>query len=321
MKTKLCDLLGIDSPIIGGAMTGVSDPTLTAAISEAGALGVYASGFYADDIGPVREGIQEIKHLTQKPFGVNVALAPPIVDELMDLFCKEGISAVTTGAGSPARFIPMLREAGVVVMPVIASPKHAKKMSAAGASVVIAEGMESGGNAGTMATMPLIPAVVDSTDLPVVAAGGIVDGRGMAAAFALGACGVQMGTRFMLSMESPLCDAAKDFLLSSDGSGTLVLGQRIGNRINPRVVMCPGVQKVLDYETAPGRTLEEYRAFLRGKSTLGCNLGDLDNGYISAGMGIGVITKILSCKEIVEQTMREFHSVCSSLLRAENELK
>lgn len=321
MKTKLCDLLGIDSPIIGGAMTGVSDPTLTAAISEAGALGVYASGFYADDIGPVREGIQEIKHLTQKPFGVNVALASPIVDELMDLFCKEGISAVTTGAGSPARFIPMLREAGIVVMPVIASPKHAKKMSAAGASVVIAEGMESGGNAGTMATMPLIPAVVDSTDLPVVAAGGIVDGRGMAAAFALGACGVQMGTRFMLSMESPLCDAAKDFLLSNDGSGTLVLGQRIGNRINPRVVMCPGVQKVLDYEAAPGRTLEEYRAFLRGKSTLGCRLGDLDNGYISAGMGIGVITEILTCKEIVEQTMREFHSICSSLLRAENEVK
>lgn len=146
-----------------------------------------------------------------------------------------------------------------------------------------------------------------------VAAGGIVDGRGMAAAFALGACGVQMGTRFLLSKESPVCDAAKEFLLSSDGSNTLVLGQRIGNRINPRVVMCPGVQKVLDYEATPGRTLEDYRAFTRGKTALGCELGDLENGYLSAGMGIGTIKECLTCKEIVDQTMREFREICTSL--------
>lgn len=312
MKADICVILGIEYPIIGGAMTGVSDPKLTAAISEAGALGVYASGMHTTDIGYVREEIQELKHITKKPFGVNVAMVSPIINEIMQLLCKEEVAAVTTGAGSPAPYMPMLHEAGITVLPVIASPRHAIKMSEIGATALIAEGMESGGNAGTMSTMPLIPAVVDCTSLPIIAAGGIVDGRGMAAAFALGACGVQMGTRFMLSKESGISESTKDFLLSCDGSNTLVLGQHIGNRINPRVVMSSGVQKVLDYESAPGRTIEEYRNFIRGKSHIGTMIGDLENGYVSAGMGISAITEILSCKEIVENTMREFHNICAS---------
>lgn len=310
MKFDLCAQLGIKYPIIGGAMTGVSDPVLTAAISEAGAFGVYASGMHINDIGAVREGIQECKHLTDKPFGVNVAMVAPIIDELMDFVCRENISAVTTGAGSPEKYMPMLKEAGVSVIPVVASPRQAKKMAAAGVSAIIAEGFESGGNAGRMATMPLIPAVCDAVpDIPVIAAGGIVDGRGMAAAYALGACGIQMGTRFMLSKEARLCSAAEDFLLSKDGSETLVLGQRIGNKVNPRVVMCPGVQMVLDYEAHPETTIADYKKFTAGRSMRALFEGDLDTGYISAGMGIGAIQEVLSCREIVERTMAQFHEI------------
>lgn len=309
MKFDLCKELGIEYPILGGAMTGLSDPTLTAAISNAGAFGIYASGMHINDIGAVREGIQECKHLTDKPFGVNIAMVAPIVGELMEYICKENIAAVTTGAGSPEKYLPMLKEAGVSVIPVVAAPRQAIKMAKAGVTAVVAEGMESGGNAGHMTTMPLIPAVCDAVDIPVIAAGGIVDGRGMAAAYALGACGIQMGTRFMLSKEARLCRAAEDFLLSKDGSETLVLGQRIGNKVNARVVMCPGVQKVLDYEAQPGMTIPEYQAFTRGKSPRALFEGDFETGYISAGMGIGAIHEVLSCKEIVERTMKEFNEI------------
>ena len=318
MKFDLCKELGIQYPILGGAMTGITDPRLTAAISEAGGLGIYASGMHINDIGAVREGIQECKHLTGKPFGVNIAMVAPIVDELMEYVCRENIAAVTTGAGSPAKFIPMLKEAGVRVIPVVAAPRQAVKMAQAGVTAIVAEGMESGGNAGHMTTMPLIPAVIDAMraagcEVPVIAAGGIVDGRGMAAAAALGACGVQMGTRFMLAEEADLCDAAKQFLLVRDGSETLVLGQVIGNKVNARVVMCPGVQKVLDLEREPGMTIEEYKKAVRGRSGPAVHQGDFENGYISAGMGIGAIHKICSCKEIIESTMREYHEICSNM--------
>lgn len=313
MSFDLTGILGCKYPIIGGAMTGVSDPAFTAAISEAGAFGVYATGLYVNDLGAVREGIQECKRLTKKPFGVNVTLVAPIIDELMDYLCKEGIQAITTGAGSPERFMPMLREAGVHVLPVVASPRQAKKMEAAGVTAVIAEGMESGGNAGRMCTMPLIPAVVDSISLPVIAAGGIADGRGMAAAFALGACGVQIGTRFMLSEESKVHPKAKQFLLEKDGSETLVLGQRIGNKVNPRVVMCPCVEKVLEYEAAPGCTLAEYQAFSRGRTAKAIQNADFEEGFLSAGMDIGIIKEILPCSAIVESIMQEFKAVSSAL--------
>lgn len=310
----LCGLLGIEVPILGGAMTGVSGPALTAAISEAGALGIYATGMHSNDLGAVREEIQECRHLTKKPFGVNVAMVAPIADELMKYLCEEGVAAVTTGAGNPAKYVPMLKEAGVKILPVIGAPKHALKMASAGVDAIVAEGMESGGNAGHMTTLPLIPAVRDRVDLPVVAAGGIVDGRGMAAAFALGACGVQMGTRFMLSREAGLCEAAQEFLLSKDGSETLVLGQRVGNKVNARAVMCPGVQKILDFEQQPGVGIPEYKAFLgRDRTIKGMYEGDLEDGYISAGMGIGVITEILSCREIVEKTMEEFRAICAAM--------
>ena len=314
MKFDLCKQLGIKYPIFGGAMTGISDPVLTAAISETGAFGVYACGMNINDIGAVREGIQECKHLTDKPFGVNVSMVAPIIDELMDCVCRENIAAVTTGAGSPEKYVPMLKEAGVSVIPVIASPRQARKMALAGVTAVVAEGFESGGNAGRMATMPLIPAVCDAApDIPVIAAGGIVDGRGMAAAYALGACGIQMGTRFMLSKEARLCSQAQDFLLSKDGSETLILGQRIGNKVNARVVMCPGVQLVLDYEARPGMTIPEYRKFATGRSARALFEGDFDTGYISAGMGIGAIHEVLTCREIVERTMAEFEKVRAEL--------
>lgn len=318
MMYDLCKELGIRYPILGGAMTGVSDPALTAAVSEAGGLGIYATGMHSSDIGAVREQLQECRHLTDKPFGVNIAMVAPIAEELMKLVCSENIAAVTTGAGSPARFVPMLREAGVRIIPVIASPRHAVKMAKAGVTAVVAEGMESGGNAGHMTTMPLIPAVLDALaaenlSLPVIAAGGIVDGRGMAAARALGACGIQMGTRFMLSQESCLCQEAKDFLLSRDGSETLILGQRIGNNVNPRVVMCPCVEKLLALETQPGLTLEEYRAAIRGRSLPGMLEGDLENGYISAGMGIGAIHDLPTCREIIQRTMAEYEEICRSM--------
>lgn len=310
----LCRLLGIEVPILGGAMTGVSGPTLTAAISEAGALGIYATGMHSNDLGAVREEIQECRHLTKRPFGVNVAMVAPIADELMKYLCKEGIAVVTTGAGSPAKYVPMLKEAGVKIIPVIGAPKHALKMAAAGVDAIVAEGMESGGNAGHMSTMPLIPAVRDRVDLPIIAAGGIVDGRGMAAAFALGACGVQMGTRFMLSKEAGLCKTAQDFLLSKDGSETIILGQRVGNKVNARAVICPGVQKILDYERRTGVGIPEYKAFLGHDRTIkGMYEGDLENGYISAGMGIGVISEILSCREIIEKTMKDFREVCHAM--------
>ena len=314
----LCKELGIRYPILGGAMTGVSDPKLTAAISEAGGLGIFATGMHSDDIGAVREQLQECRRLTDKPFGVNVAMVAPIADELMEYVCTENIAAVTTGAGSPAKYVPMLREAGVKIIPVIAAPKHAVKMAKAGVTAVVAEGMESGGNAGHMTTMPLIPAVLDALraeglELPVIAAGGIVDGRGMAAARALGACGVQMGTRFMLSQEACLCEKAREFLLNCDGSETLVLGQCIGNKVNPRVVKCACVEKLLELEKQPGLSLADYRAATKGRSLPGMREGDFENGYISAGMGIGAIHDVPSCAEIIHRTMAEYAAVCRSM--------
>ncbi len=313
MKNRLCSDLNIEYPIIGGAMTGFSNPVLTAAISEAGGFGVYAAGLFNRDIGRIREDIQECKRLTKKPFGINVPMASPIVNELMEFICTEEIAAVTTGAGSPKVYLTLLKEAGVKVMPVISTPEQAKKMEKLQVDAVIASGRDAGGIVGKMGTMSLVPAAVDAVNIPVIAAGGIADGRGMAAAFALGACGVQMGTRFMLSAEATLHPNTREYLLSRSGSDTVVLGEKIGSKVTGRYVIAPFVENVMSFEKSSEATLNEFQQMTAGRDDLAIFEGNLEEGMISAGMGLGLIHDILPCKEIILNTMKEFRQTAEKV--------
>ena len=199
MRTRICDMLGIKYPIFQGAMAWIADASLASAVSNAGGLGIIAAGNAPADV--VREEIRKCKELTDKPFGVNIMLLSPFVDDIVDLVCQEGVKVVTTGAGNPSKFMDKFKEHNICLIPVVPSVAQAKKMEKIGASAVIAEGMESGGHIGKLTTMALVPQVVDAINIPVLAAGGIADGRGMAAGFMLGAEGVQIGTRFLVANE------------------------------------------------------------------------------------------------------------------------
>ena len=304
MKTRITDLLGIEYPIIQGGMAWVAEHHLAAAVSEAGGFGLIGAASAPAEI--VREEIRKAKELTDKPFGVNIMLLNPNSEEVAKVVVEEGVKAVTTGAGNPEKFIPMFKEAGIKVIPVVASVAMAKRMERYGADAVVAEGMEAGGHIGSQTTMALIPQVVDAVDIPVIAAGGIGDGRGYAAVTMLGAEAVQMGTRFVVADESIVHDNYKDIIVKAKDIDTVVTGLSTGHPI--RVLRNQMTKEYLKLEES-GAPFEELEKLTLGALRKAVMDGDIKNGSVMAGQIAGLVHKRQSCKEIIDEIMREAESL------------
>ena len=300
MKTKVTELLQIEYPIIQGGMAWVAEHHLAAAVSEAGGFGLIGAASAPPEI--VREEIRKAKELTDKPFGVNIMLLNPNADEVAKIVVEEGIQAVTTGAGNPEKYMPMWKEAGVKVIPVVASVTMAKRMERYGADAVVAEGMEAGGHIGNQTTMALIPQIVDAVNIPVIAAGGIGDGRGVAASFMLGAEGVQMGTRFVVADESIVHDNYKDRIVKAKDIDSVVTGQSTGHPVR-----CLRNQMTKEYikKEQEGVPFEELERMTLGSLRKAVMDGDILNGTVMAGQIAGLVSKRQSCKEILQEIMTE----------------
>lgn len=300
MKTKVTELLQIEYPIIQGGMAWVAEHHLAAAVSEAGGFGLIGAASAPPEI--VREEIRKAKELTDKPFGVNIMLLNPNADEVAKIVVEEGIQAVTTGAGNPEKYMPMWKEAGVKVIPVVASVAMAKRMERYGADAVVAEGMEAGGHIGNQTTMALIPQIVDAVNIPVIAAGGIGDGRGVAASFMLGAEGVQMGTRFVVADESIVHDSYKDRIVKAKDIDSVVTGQSTGHPVR-----CLRNQMTKEYikKEQEGVPFEELERMTLGSLRKAVMDGDILNGTVMAGQIAGLVSKRQSCKEILQEIMTE----------------
>ena len=300
MKTKVTELLQIEYPIIQGGMAWVAEHHLAAAVSEAGGFGLIGAASAPPEI--VREEIRKAKELTYKPFGVNIMLLNPNADEVAKIVVEEGIQAVTTGAGNPEKYMPMWKEAGVKVIPVVASVAIAKRMERYGADAVVAEGMEAGGHIGNQTTMALIPQIVDAVNIPVIAAGGIGDGRGVAASFMLGAEGVQMGTRFVVADESIVHDNYKDRIVKAKDIDSVVTGQSTGHPVR-----CLRNQMTKEYikKEQEGVPFEELERMTLGSLRKAVMDGDILNGTVMAGQIAGLVSKRQSCKEILQEIMTE----------------
>ena len=300
MKTKVTELLQIEYPIIQGGMAWVAEHHLAAAVSEAGGFGLIGAASAPPEI--VREEIRKAKELTDKPFGVNIMLLNPNADEVAKIVVEEGIQAVTTGAGNPEKYMPMWKEAGVKVIPVVASVAMAKRMERYGADAVVAEGMEAGGHIGNQTTMALIPQIVDAVNIPVIAAGGIGDGRGVAASFMLAAEGVQMGSRFVVADESIVHDNYKDRIVKAKDIDSVVTGQSTGHPVR-----CLRNQMTKEYikKEQEGVPFEELERMTLGSLRKAVMDGDILNGTVMAGQIAGLVSKRQSCKEILQEIMTE----------------
>lgn len=300
MKTRVTELLGIEYPIIQGGMAWVAEYHLAAAVSNAGGLGLIGAGGAPAEF--VREQIQKTKELTDKPFGVNIMLMNPEADTIARIVVEEGVKVVTTGAGNPGKYMAMWKEAGVKVIPVVASVALAKMMERAGADAVVAEGMESGGHIGAATTMALVPQVVDAVEIPVIAAGGICDARGFAAAIMLGAEAVQMGTRFVVAKESIVHSNYKEKLIKAKDIDTEVTGMSHGHPVRQiRNKMTRDYLK-LEKEGAPFEELEHLTLGALRKAVVE---GDVVDGTVMAGQIAGLVKKEQSCQEMIEEIMTE----------------
>ncbi|MCI7263292.1 MAG: enoyl-[acyl-carrier-protein] reductase FabK [Otoolea sp.] len=300
MKTRVTELLGIQYPIIQGGMAWVAEQHLAAAVSEAGGLGLLGGASAPGEV--IREEIREVKKLTKKPFGVNVMLMSPHADEVAKVVVEEGIKVVTTGAGIPAKYMPMWKEAGVKVIPVVASVAQAKMMEKAGADAVVAEGMESGGHIGETTTMALVPQVVDAVSIPVIAAGGIGDGRGVAAAFMLGAEAVQVGTRFVVAKESIVHANYKNRVIKAKDIDSTITGVSHGHPV--RCLRNKMTREYLKLEKE-GKTFEELEYLTLGTLRKAVIEGDVETGTVMAGQIAGMIKKEQTCQEIIEEMMAQ----------------
>lgn len=309
IKSKICDLLGIKYPIIQGGMAWVADASLAAAVSNAGGLGII-TGACPPDI--VREEIRKCKQMTDKPFGVNIMLQAPEVEKIAQIVVEEGVKILTTGAGSPAPFMEMWKAAGIKVIPVVASVALALRIERMGVDAIIAEGAESGGHTGEANTLPLVPQVVDAVSVPVIAAGGIGDGRGMAAAFMLGAEAVQCGTCFLVADECTVHEVYKEKVLKAGDNDTIVTGKKLGHPV--RTVRTPFSKSFAKMENDPNVTSEELLQFGAGSLRKAVKDGNLKEGSFMAGEIAGMINEKKSCKEIVEGMA----SKCEELLKAAN---
>lgn len=300
MKTRVTELLNIEYPIIQGGMAWVAEYHLAAAVSEAGGLGLIGAASAPPEV--VREQIRKAKELTKKPFGVNVMLLNPNADEVAKVIVEEGIKVVTTGAGNPAKYMEMWKAAGVKVIPVVASVALAKMMERAGADAVIAEGTESGGHIGAATTMTLVPQIVDVVQIPVIAAGGIGDGRGFAAAMMLGAEAVQMGTRFVVAKESIVHDNYKQKIIKAKDIDSEVTGLSTGHPI--RQIRNKMTREYLQKEKE-GAPFEELELLTLGSLRKAVMEGDVINGTLMAGQIAGMICKEQTCKEMIQEIMEQ----------------
>ena len=300
IRSAICELLGIEYPVLQGGMAWIADGRLAAAVSNGGGLGIIAAGNAPADY--VKEQIDIAKSLTGKPFGVNIMLMSPYADEVSELVIKEGVSVVTTGAGNPSKYIKDWLSAGIKVIPVVASVAMARLMTRLGASALIAEGGESGGHVGELTTMVLVPQVCQATSLPVIAAGGIADGRGLAAAFMLGACGVQMGTRFLSAAECSIHPRYKEKILSAKDLCTMVTGKRLGHPVRSlRTSFSRGYLKA-EYGGMPD---EELEALATGALRLAVKEGDEARGCFLSGQIAALVNKEQPAQEIVREVVRE----------------
>ncbi len=305
MKT-ICDLLGISYPIIQGGMAWVATHSIAAAVSEAGGLGIIAAGHATGDW--LRNEIKAYKAISNKPFGVNIMLLSPYVDEVANIVVEEGVKVVTTGAGSPAKYIDMWKDAGIKVIPVIPSVALAKRMEKCGADALIAEGTESGGHVGELSTMALVPQVVDAVNIPVIAAGGIGDGRGIAASFMLGASGVQIGTRFLVARECDIPDSYKQRVIKATDLDAVVTGRSTGHPV--RSLRNKLTREYSRLEKS-GANVEELEKLGTGALRKAAVEGEVMEGSVLAGQISGMITKEQTSKEIIDELMSELTDTLS----------
>ena len=308
IKTDICDLLQIEYPILQGGMAWLGTAELAAAVSEAGGLGLIGAGHMPPDI--FRNEIHKLKERTNKPFGCNIMLMSPFVKEVMEVVVEERVPVITTGAGNPGVYIPALKEIGTKVIPVVASVLLAKRLLRGGIDAIIAEGTESGGHVGDITTMALIPQVVDAVDVPVIAAGGIADGRGMAAAFALGAQAVQMGTRFVLSEECIAHENYKNAVLKAKDRATVMTGLTTGHPV--RIIDNSLAHKYKNLEFSGG-SKEELEALGAGTLRKAAIDGDVKEGSVMIGQISGMLTDIKQCATIINDIMTETETVIKNL--------
>ncbi|MEY8302913.1 enoyl-[acyl-carrier-protein] reductase FabK [Anaerosalibacter bizertensis] len=299
-NTKICDILDIECPIIQGGMAWVATHELAQAVSNAGGLGVIAAG--AAPVEVVRDEIKKLKKNTDKPFGVNIMLMSPFAEDIVELVCEEKVPVVTTGAGNPGKYMDKFKSNGIKVVPIVPSVALAKRLERQGADALIVEGTEAGGHIGELTTMSLVPQVVDVVDIPVIAAGGIADGRGFLAALSLGAEGIQMGTRFVCSTECIAHDNYKRKIVKAKDRDAIVTGRSTGypvrvikNRFSKEYIK-------LEKEEVPFEELEELGA---GRLRLAVKEGDIDNGSLMAGQISGMIKDIKSCEEIINDIIKD----------------
>lgn len=304
MKTRITDLLGIEYPIFQGGMAWVAEQHLAAAVSAAGGLGLLGGASAPGEV--VRDMIRDVRSMTERPFGVNVMLMSPYADDVAEIVIREGVKIVTTGAGIPDKYMKDWKAAGVRVIPVVASVGQARLMERLGADAVVAEGMESGGHIGEATTMTLVPQVADALKIPVIAAGGIADGRGMMAAFMLGAEAVQIGTRFVNSTEAVVSDAYKQRIIRARDIDSTVTGLSHGHPI--RSLRNEMTREYLRLE-AEGKGLEELELLTLGSLRRAVQDGDVKNGTVMAGQIAGMIKDIKPCADIIRDIMDEFHAL------------
>lgn len=300
VKSAICELLGIDYPVLQGGMAWIADGVLAAAVSNGGGLGIIAAGNAPGTF--VREQIRAARALTSKPIGVNIMLMSPFADDVAKVAAEEKIEVVTTGAGNPSKYMKLWLQAGIKVIPVVASVAMAKLMTRLGASALIAEGGESGGHVGELTTMVLVPQVCDVTCLPVIAAGGIADGRGVAAAFMLGACGVQMGTRFLSACECSIHRNYKEKILKATDLCTMVTGKRLGHPV--RSLRTPFARNYAKAEYG-GMPDAELEALATGALRLAVQEGDSEKGCFLSGQVAAMVTREQPAAEIVKEVMQE----------------
>lgn len=309
MKTAITELLGIEYPVIQGGMAWVAESHLASAVSNAGGLGLIAAA--AAPAEWVRDQIRQAKKMTDKPFGVNIMLMSPEADAVAKVVIEEGVQVVTTGAGSPEKYMADWKAAGVKVIPVVASSALAKRMERCGADAVVAEGTEAGGHIGEITTMALVPQVVDAVSIPVIAAGGIADGRGMAAAFMLGAKGVQVGTAFAASKESVIHENYKNSILRAKDIDTRVTGRSTGHPI--RVLRNDMARKYLELEQA-GAPFEELESLTLGSLRRAVQDGDVKGGSLMAGQSAGLVKESLSCSDLIRTMVTKAESLMNGAL-------
>jgi len=300
MDTRVTRLLGIEYPIIQGGMAWVAEHNLAAAVSNAGGFGLIGAASAPAEV--VRDEIRKAKELTDKPFGVNIMLLSPHADEVARVVAEEGVKAVTTGAGNPEKYMELWKNAGIKVIPVVASVALARRMERYGADAVVAEGMESGGHIGSQTTMTLVPQVADAVDIPVIAAGGIGDGRGFAAAMMLGAEAIQMGTRFVVASESIVHGNYKERVIKAKDIDSEVTGMSTGHPV--RSLRNKMTREYIKLEQS-GASFEELEYLTLGSLRNAVMEGDVVNGTVMAGQIAGLVKKEQTCREMIEEIMHE----------------